>query len=101
MLDLKSLNPSLFVVGLETVELLLPRYLQKAGIACERMQHAQLPVEAIRRVLKALFVVREGETVQAQCYAFGKLVGHFLSPRSHMGFPALGGRSLGNHNPVT
>ena len=49
-LDLTGLNPSLYVVGLETVERILPRYLSKAGIACERMQHAGLPVEAVRRV---------------------------------------------------
>lgn len=58
-LDLETLNPSLFVVGLDVAERLMPRYLVKAGIACERMQHAQLPVEAIRRVLLALFVVVE------------------------------------------
>ncbi len=65
-LELKSLNPSLFSVGLETVEQILPRYLAKAGIACERMQHAGLPVEAIRKVLEALFIVADGATEQSE-----------------------------------
>jgi Ca2+-binding EF-hand superfamily protein len=65
-LDLTRLNPSLYVIGLETVERLLPRYLTKAGVACERMQHAQLPVEVIRRVLEALFLVPTGESVQSE-----------------------------------
>ena len=65
-LDLKSLNPSLYVIGLETVEQILPRYLLKAGIACERMQHAGMPVEAIRMVLAALFVVPEDKGVQSE-----------------------------------
>lgn len=56
-LDLKSLNPSLFVVGIDIVERLMPRYLTKAGIACERMQHAGMPVSAIRKVLTTCFVV--------------------------------------------
>ena len=64
-LDLSTLNPSLFVVGLEIVERFLPRYLTKAGIACERMQHAQLPVEVIRRVLQALFIVKECDEAEA------------------------------------
>jgi hypothetical protein len=65
-LNLSELNPSLYVVGLETVERVLPRYLSKAGIACERMQHAGLPVEAIRRVLEALFVVPDGASEQSE-----------------------------------
>ena len=56
-LDLRKLNPSLFVVGLETVEALMTRYLAKAGLACEKMQHAGLPVEVIRTVLLAIFGV--------------------------------------------
>ena len=36
-LDLKSLNPSLFVVGIDIVERLMPRYLTKAGIACRSL----------------------------------------------------------------
>ena len=40
-LDLQSLNPSLYAVGLDVVESMMPRYLPTAGIACERMQHAE------------------------------------------------------------
>lgn len=65
-LNLSALNPSLYVIGLETVEQILPRYLKKSGIACERMQHAGLPVEAIRHVLEALFVYPEGSSLQSE-----------------------------------
>ena len=65
-LDLQSLNPSLYAVGLDVVESMMPRYLPKAGIACERMQHAELPVDVIRRVLQAIFVLPEGETEQPE-----------------------------------
>ena len=65
-LELSKLNPSLYVVGLETVERLMPRYLAKSGIACERMQHAGLPVDAIRKVLEALFTIPSGESEQCE-----------------------------------
>ena len=41
--NLATVNPSLRAMGLEVVERLMPRYLVKAGLACERMQHAGLP----------------------------------------------------------
>ena len=65
-LDLNALNPSLYVIGLDVVEQMMPWYIEKAGIACERMQHAQLPVDVIRKVLTALFVCPEGETQQPE-----------------------------------
>lgn len=73
-LDLGSLNPSLYVIGLDVVERMAPRYIQKAGIACERMQHAQLPVDVIRNVLSAIFICPEDAAEQSeealrQCFA--------------------------------
>ena len=64
--DLKALNPSLFVVGIATIEAMLPRYRAKAGLACERMQHAGMPVDVIRSLLEAVFVVPVGETQQSE-----------------------------------
>ena len=64
--DLRLLNPSLFVVGLELVEALYPRYRPKAGVACERMQHAGLPVDMIRKLLEAVFVCPPGATEQSE-----------------------------------
>ena len=54
-LDLSTLNPSLQTVGLALAERLMPRYLSKAGLACERMQHAGLPISFIGNVLEACF----------------------------------------------
>ncbi len=54
-IDLKALNPSLDSVGLALVERLMPRYLHKAGLACERMQQVGLPVEVTSAVLEAVF----------------------------------------------
>lgn len=65
-LDLKQLNPSLFIVGVQTLEAILPRYRTKAGLACERMQHAGMPVEVIRGMLEAAFVVPVGEEQQSE-----------------------------------
>ena len=53
--NLASVNPSLRTVGLPVVERLMPRYLVKAGLACERMQHAGLPGPFIANVLEATF----------------------------------------------
>merc|ERR1740139_1161496 len=61
-LNLATVNPSLHTVGLEVVERLMPRYLPKAGLACERMQHAGLPGPFIANVLEATF----GEQTDAQ-----------------------------------
>eukprot|EP00966_Prymnesium_polylepis_P284869 6581609-Prymnesium_polylepis.1 len=54
-LDLDKLDPSLYGIGIEVVEKLNPRYLEKAGCACERMQQAGLPVDVIQEVLLATF----------------------------------------------
>ena len=54
-LDLQRLDPSLYGIGLEVAERIDPRYLEKAGRACERMQQAGLPVEVIQEVLLATF----------------------------------------------
>jgi len=61
-LNLATVNPSLVAMGLEVVERLMPRYLPKAGLACERMQHASLPGDFIALVLEAAF----GEQTDAQ-----------------------------------
>jgi len=53
--NLATVNPSLRAMGLEVVERLMPRYLVKAGLACERMQHAGLPGPFIANVLEAAF----------------------------------------------
>ena len=53
--NLASVNPSLRAMGLPVVERLMPRYLVKAGLACERMQHAGLPGPFIANVLEATF----------------------------------------------
>lgn len=63
-LNLDALNPSLFMIGLDTAEALMPRYLGKAGYACECMQHAAMPVELIRKVLHAIWGRRPAGCVQ-------------------------------------
>jgi len=54
-LNLTALNPSLANVGVAVCETLMPRYLDKAGVSCERMQHAGLPLEFITLLLSAVF----------------------------------------------
>lgn len=61
-LNLTALNPSLANVGVAVCETLMPRYLDKAGVSCERMQHAGLPLEFITLLLSAVFGAQdEGE----------------------------------------
>ncbi len=65
-LDLKSLNPSLSAIGMETIAALMPRYLAKAGLACERMQHLGMTLDMIRLVMRAVWSMPEGATVQSE-----------------------------------
>ena len=68
-LDLTTVNPALSAVGLDLVERMLPRYVTKAGLACERMQQAGLPVSFITQVLEAVFVTQdEGQLREAFHY---------------------------------
>jgi Ca2+-binding EF-hand superfamily protein len=53
--DLQQLNPSLYSIGIDIVEQLQARYLEKAGRACERMQQTGLPVDVIQTILLAVF----------------------------------------------
>lgn len=67
VVDLKSLNPSLSVIGAETISALMPRFLPKAGLACERMQHLGMTPEMIRMVLRAVWSIPpDGEEKQSE-----------------------------------
>ena len=65
-LDLKALNPSLSSIGLETVQMLMPRYHAKAGLACERMQHLGMTIEMIRHVMRAIWSIPAGAGEQSE-----------------------------------
>lgn len=64
--NLQSLNPSLATVGTETISTLMPRYLPKAGLACERMQHMGMTIAMIRSMMRAVWSVPAGATEQSE-----------------------------------
>lgn len=93
-LDLSTINPALSAVGLDLVERMMPRYITKAGLACERMQHAGLPVSFITQVLEAVFVTQDEEQLREAFHYFDVSGDGFIDEDEYIAIAPLLGEDV-------